>query len=187
MHGRHIDRLCRGASAADREAEEGGVTSSLNTGGRNYREFGRDVDDIIAEVIQVGGPANQTPLEVSVRQHMSKILDDRRDRELTDELLKEIADTLDERVGTYSLVPWQWVMFAEPARDGAEFLGVYITRAFSFEHAVFRAHVTGLSPGGHADGAALPLGLPIDPGYCDRLLTFCEAQALRDVLDGMYN
>lgn len=163
------------------------MTNPLNTGGRSYREFGRDVDDIIAEVLQLGGPANQTPLEVSVREHMSKILHDRRDRELTDELLKEIADALDEQVGTYSLVPWQWVMFAEPARDGAEFLGVYITRALSFEHAVFRAHVLGLSPGGHADGAALPLGLPIDPGYCDRLLTFREAQALRELLDGLYN
>lgn len=162
------------------------MTSSLNTGGHNYREFGRDVDDIIAEVIQVGGPANQTPLEVSVRQHMSKIMDDRRDRELTDELLKEIADALDEKVGTYSLVPWQWVMFAEPARDGAGFLGVYITRALSFEHAVFRAHVLGLSPGGNADGAALPLGLSIDPSYCDRLLTFAEAEKLRDSLDRIY-
>lgn len=163
------------------------MTTGLNTGGRNYRDFGRDVDDIVAEVIQVGGPANQTPLEVSVREHLSKILEDRRDRELTDELLKEIADALDERVGTYSHVPWQWVMFAEPARGGAEFLGVYITRAISFEHAVFRAHVLGLSPGGRADGAALPLGLPIDLGYCDRLLTFREAQTLRDALDSLYN
>ncbi|WP_312687243.1 hypothetical protein, partial [Brevundimonas nasdae] len=94
------------------------MSSDLNTGGRSYREFGREVDEIIAKVIQVGGPANLTPLEASVRQHMSKILDDRRDRELTDELLKEIADTLDEKVGTYSLTPWQWVMFAEPVRDG---------------------------------------------------------------------
>lgn len=163
------------------------MSSDLNTCGRSYRDFGRDVDEIIAEVIQVGGPANQTQLEVSVREHLSKILDDRHDRELTDELLKEIADALDEKVGTYSLVPWQWVMFAEPARDGAEFLGVYITRALSFENAVFRAHVAGISPGGHADGAALPLGLTVDVAYCDRLLTFAEAQAARDQLDSRYN
>ena len=163
------------------------MNSNLNTGGRSYRDFGRDVDEIIAEVIQVGGPANQTQLEVSVREHLSKILDDRRDRELTDDLLKEIADALDEKVGTYSLVPWQWVMFAEPARDGAEFLGVYITRALSFEHAVFRAHVAGISPGGHADGGPLPLGLPISGNYCDRLLTYAQAQALRDMIDCAYN
>lgn len=159
----------------------------LNTKGRDYREFGRDVDDIIAEVIQLGGPANQTSLEVSVREHLTKILDDRRDREHTDDLLKEIADALDEQVGTYSLVPWQWVMFAEPARDGAEFLGVYITRALSFEHAVFRAYVTGDCPGGHADGAALPLDLPLDVSMTDRLLTLKEAQSVRDQLDLAYN
>lgn len=161
--------------------------ASLNTGGRSYREFGRDVEDIIAEVLKVGGPANQTPLEISVRQHMSKILDDRRNRELTDELLKEIADALDEKVGTYSLTPWQWVMFAEPARDGAEFLGVYITRALSLEHAVFRAYVTGHCPGGRADGAALPIGMPIDAGKCDRLLTYAEAEVVRDSLDRALN
>jgi len=159
----------------------------MNTGDRSYREFGRDVDDIIAEVIQVGGPANQTQLEISVQQHMSKILDDRRDCELTDELLKEIADALDEKVGTYSLVPWQWMMFAEPARDGAEFLGVYITRALSFEHAVFRAYVTGNCPGGHADGAALPLGVPLDLKHCDRLLSFAEAEIVRNALDLAFN
>lgn len=80
---------------------------------------------------------NQTPLKKSVPEHMSNILDDRRDRELSVELLKEIADALDEKVGTYSLTRWQWVMFAEPAREGAEFLGVYVTRALSFEHAAF--------------------------------------------------
>lgn len=163
------------------------VTDALNTGGRDYREFGRDVDDIIAEVIQVGGPANQTPLEVSVRQHLSKILEDRRNRELTDELLKEIADALDEKVGTYSLVPWQWVMFAETARDGAGFLGVYITRALSFEHAVFRAHITGNCPGGRADGTPLPLGMPIDVGFCDRLLTSAEATLVRNGIDRAFN
>ncbi len=163
------------------------MRSDLNTGGRSYRDFGRDVEDIIAEVIRVGGPANQTALEIAVREHLPKIMDDRRDRELTDELLKEVADALDEKVGTYSLTPWQWVMFAEPSRKGAEFLGVYITRALSFEHAVFRAHVTGHCPGGRADGAALPLGFPVDPAFCDRLLTLREAQTLRDVLDSVYN
>lgn len=163
------------------------MTSSLKTGGRDYREFGRDVDDIIAEVIQVGGPANQTPLEIALRKHLPEILDDRRDRELSDELLTEIADAMNEMVGTHSLVPWQWVMFAEPARDGAEFLGVYITRALSLEHAVFRAHITGQCPGGHADGAGLPLGVSLDVDYCDRLLSYAEAQAVRDKIDATYN
>ncbi|WP_295168167.1 hypothetical protein [uncultured Brevundimonas sp.] len=187
VHRRRVDRPRRGAFAADREAEEGDVTSSLNTGGRNYREFGRDVDDIIADVIQVGSPANQTPLEAFVRKRFAEIMNDLRDRKLTSEMLDEMAGAVGETTSIASVVPLQWVMFAEPAREGAEFLGVYITRALSFEHAVLRAHVLGLSPGGRADGAALPLGLPIDPDYCDRLLTFREAQALRDVLDGMYN
>ena len=163
------------------------MTSGLNTGGRNYREFGRDVDDIIAEVIQVGGRANQTPLEAFVRKRFAEIMNDLRDRKLSTEMLEEMADSVGEKASIATVVPWQWVMFAEPAREGAQFLGVYITRALSFELAVFRAHVMGLSPGGRADGAALPLGIPLDPGYCDRLLTFREAQALRDVLDGMYN
>ncbi|WP_312686177.1 hypothetical protein, partial [Brevundimonas nasdae] len=71
--------------------------------------------------------------------------------------------------------------------DGAEFLGVCITRALSFEHAVFRAHITGNCPGGNADGAALPLGLSVDAAYCDRLLLFSKAEAVRDVLDRSYN
>jgi len=161
--------------------------SVLNTKGRDYREFGRDVDDIIAEVIQVGGPSNQTPLEVFVRKRFAEIMNDLRDQKLSTDMLEEMAGARADQVSTASNIPWQWVMFAEPAREGAEFLGVYITRALSFEHAVLRAHVLGLSPGGRADGAALPLGLPIDPGYCDRLLTFREAQALRDAVDGMYN
>ena len=84
-------------------------------------------------------------------------------------------------------VPFQWVMFAETTRRSTEFLGAYIVRAPSLADAVLAIHRRGHSPGGRADGAALPLDLPVDPDVCDRLLTYAEALAVRDTLDAAYN
>jgi len=78
-------------------------------------------------------------------------------------------------------------MFAEPTEIGSEFLGVYVTRGLSFEHAVFSIAAGGYSPGGRADGAALPDGTPVDDAWCDRLITYTEAVTLRDIIAAITN
>lgn len=83
--------------------------------------------------------------------------------------------------------PWQWVMFAEPASGGVEFLGVFVTRAFSREDAVLKAYVSGHCPGGHAEAVALPAATPISATYLDRLLTLDECEALRESLGMLSN
>lgn len=83
-------------------------------------------------------------------------------------------------VASDALTPWQWVMFAEPARFGVTFLGAYVTRAASLQQAVLQAHLAGLCPGGHAEAVSLPPTLKIRADYCDRLLTLEQAEALRD-------
>lgn len=83
-------------------------------------------------------------------------------------------------VASNALTPWQWVMFAEPARGGVRFLGAYVTRATSLQQAVLQAHLAGHCPGGHAEAVSLPPTLKIHNDYCDRLLTLEQAEALRD-------
>lgn len=78
------------------------------------------------------------------------------------------------------LMPWQWVMFAEPASGGVSFLGTFVTRAPSLQQAVVQAHLVGDCPGGHAEAVSLPPILKIQNHYCDRLLTLEQAEALRD-------
>lgn len=149
--------------------------------------FGRDVDDIISDFIKVGGASNKSALEIEVRRHLPEIISPLMHEDLTPEVATHILRELNARMGLGELLPYQWVMFAEPGPQGSAFLGVYITRAWSFEAAVFRASMLGISPGGRADGAALPMGMAMDANYCDRILNFREAAAVRDALDAMIN
>jgi len=151
------------------------------------RLFGRDVDDIVRDLIKVGGLDKQSRLEVEVRRHLPDIIEPLMQEDLTPEVIRKITDALHERVGLYALTPYQWVMFAESTEAGSKFLGAYVTRALSFEAAVFQACIKGHCPGGRADGSPLPLGMTVDPAYCDRLLTYSEALVVRDVLHAMIN
>jgi len=42
-------------------------------------------------------------------------------------------------------------------------------------------------PGSRADGTAIPQGMPIDEAWLDRVLTYAEATALRDIINAQTN
>lgn len=149
--------------------------------------FGRDIDDIIADYLQPGGRLGETELEKDVRDAMPAIIDQIGDVDLTDEVFAQMREALDAAVHLDARMPFQWVMFAEPTENGSEFVGAYVTQAMSFEQAVFIISVRGDVPGGRADGAALPVGMPVDPDWCDRLLNYPEAIRLRDIIDAQTN
>jgi len=163
------------------------VTPRLVTRGRDRSEFGRDVEDIIAEVEGRNRPADQTDPIVWNQACPDQSSDTALNPALSERRIEENAVTLQAKSDGRLDVPWQWVMFAEPVSGGIEFLGVFVTRAFSGDDAVFKAHVTGNCPGGHADAVALPPGLPIDASDCDRLLTLAECEALRERLGTLSN
>lgn len=162
------------------------MTLRLVARGRDRSEFGRDVEDIIAEVEGRKRPANQTDPIVWNQACPDDSSDNALNPPLSERRIEEHAVTQAKSDGRLD-VPWQWVMFAEPVSGGIEFLGVFVTRAFSGDDAVFKAHVTGSCPGGHADAVALPPGLPIDASDCDRLLTLAECEALRERLGKLSN
>lgn len=149
--------------------------------------FGRDVDEIIEAYLEPGGRADETDLEIDVRKAMPGICEQIDDADLTDEVLARMREALNKAVDLDARMPLFWIMFAEPTDRGSEFAGVYVTRGLSFEHAVFSISVGGNSPGSRADGAALPLGMPIDEAWLGRLLSYAEATALREIIDAQTN
>lgn len=129
----------------------------------DFESFGRAVIELLDEAARLGSFAGGARDADAPGQSQAK-----HDRKLIHHVAQD------------ALTPWQWVMFAEPARGGVTFLGAYVTRAASLQQAVLQAHLAGHCPGGHAEAVSLPPTLKIQNDYCDRLLTLEEAEALRD-------
>lgn len=165
----------------------GGVRPKSRRSGRDPSAFGRNVEDIIAEVEWRNGLVDQAAPAVSVQHSVKGGSDEVLSPVHLRERLDGVGVAPKAKNDVRSAGPWQWVMFAEPASGGVEFLGVYVTRAFSGDHAVYKAHVTGNCPGGYADIVALPGDIPIDPDHLDRLLTLNECEALRERLGRLSN
>lgn len=68
-----------------------------------------------------------------------------------------------------------WLSFCDPGKpNGHQFLGVAIVKAPGFMHAVDKAHVLGINPGGEVKG------MPFDDiasEHHDKLMSLAELQA----------
>lgn len=145
----------------------------------DYDTFGRAVTDILDDAAQLGEFGDRDRRDIPLGGPQAKLGDERCRPQQSHPLLDIVAKGPAQEDRAASLTPWQWVMFAKPASGGVLFLGVYITRAHSFEQAVLKAHIAGHCPGGHAEGVVLPAALKVDDSHCDRLLTLKQAETLR--------